>query len=67
MRVYQGFDQVMKAKQEGNLRTEIISVDRAEIADVELGSLAPLQLILGLAGFGINRQCGRAVRADWKI
>ncbi|MEC7552080.1 MAG: Tim44/TimA family putative adaptor protein, partial [Pseudomonadota bacterium] len=45
--VYQGFDQVMKAReQEGySLRTEIISVDRAEIADVELeGSLARITI-----------------------
>lgn len=45
--VYQGFDQVMKAReQEGHsLRTEIISVDRAEIADVDLeGSLARITI-----------------------
>lgn len=45
--VYQGFDQVMKSReQEGHsLRTEIISVDRAEIADVELeGSVARITI-----------------------
>lgn len=45
--VYHGFDQVMKSReQEGHsLRTEIISVDRAEIADVELdGNVARITI-----------------------
>lgn len=45
--VYQGFDQVMKSReQEGHsLRTEIIAIDRAEIADVELeGSVARITI-----------------------